>query len=116
QKITVMARIKVNNFYQDTCHFSELIGKGSPDYAQGFYVMRIADPFGHCYEVPDETKEFFIGGYGDNNPEGSAAGVMGDTSYIQKGKWYTVIYTFDGSHSKIYVNGKLKGEAVKTVT
>ena len=41
---------------------------------------------------------------------------MGDTSFIQKEKWYTVIYTYDGTKSKIYVNGKLKNEATKTVT
>jgi len=116
QNITLMARIKVNDFYQGTCHFSELIGKGSPDYAEGFYVLRIADPFGHCFDLPDETKEFFIGGYGDNNPEGTAAGVMADTSFIQKDKWYTVIYTYDGAESKMYVNGKLKAVAAKTVT
>lgn len=115
QNITLMARIKVNGFYQGTCHFSELIGKGSPDYAEGFYVLRIADPFGHCYDLPDETKEFFIGGYGDNNPEGTATGVMADTSFIQKNRWYTVVFTYDGSKSKIYVNGKLKNEMAKTV-
>lgn len=114
--ITLMARVKVNGFYQGTCHFSDLISKGSTDYVNGFYVLRIADPYGHCFDLPDETKEFFVGGFGDNDVQGAAAGVMGDTSYIQKGRWYTVVYTYDGSTSKIYVNGKLKNEAAKAVT
>ena len=116
QKITLMARVKVNDFYSGTCHASEIIGKGSPDYANGFYVLRITDPYGHCYETPDFTKEFFVGGYGDNNPEGSATGVADDTTFIQKDQWHTVVFTYDGSVSKLYVDGKLKGQETKTVT
>jgi hypothetical protein len=114
QNITMMARVKVNDFYMGTCHFSEIIGKGNTDIINGFYVMRIADPFGHCYEVPDVTKEFFIGGFGNNIPEGSAAGVMADTAFVQKDNWYTVVYTYDGIKSSIYVNGKLKAVQEKS--
>jgi hypothetical protein len=114
QNITMMARVKVNDFYMGTCHFSEIIGKGYTDVTNGFYALRIADPFGHCYEAPDVNKEFFIGGFGNNIPEGSAAGVMADTSFVQKDGWYTVVYTYDGAKSSIYVNGKLKGELVKS--
>ena len=116
QRITLMARIKINGFYQGTCHANEIIGKGSPDYAEGFYVLRITDPYGFCYNLPDETKEFFAGGYGDNNPEGSAAGVAADTAYLQKDKWYTAVFTYDGTQSKMYVNGKLKAVQSKTTT
>lgn len=116
QNITLMARIRVDDFYMGTCHFSDVISKGYTDITQGFYVMRIADPYGHCYELPDITKEFFVGGYGNNIPEGSAAGVMADTTFIQKENWYTVVYTYDGSKSKIYVNGKLQAEQEKSVS
>jgi hypothetical protein len=115
QNITLMARVKVNDFYQGTCHFSEILGKGYTDITSGFYVLRVADPFGHCYDAPDETKEFFLGGFGNNNPEGAAAGVASDTSFVQKDNWYTVVYTYDGTKSSIYVNGKLKAVQEKTV-
>lgn len=116
QNITMMARIKVNDFYMGTCHFSDIISKGATDITNGLYVLRIADPYGHCYDVPDVTKEFFVAGFGNNIPEGSAAGAMADTSFIQKDNWYTVVYTYDGAKSSIYVNGKLKAVQEKPVT
>jgi hypothetical protein len=115
-KITIMARVKANDFYMGTCHFSEIVGKGYPDIIQGLYVMRIADPYGHCYDAPDVTKEYFMGAYGDDIPEGTAAGAFADTAFIQKDTWYTAIYTYDGSKAKVYVNGQLKSESEKTVT
>jgi hypothetical protein len=115
-KITIMARVKVNDFYRGTCHFSEIVGKGSSDAIEGFYVMRIADPYGHCYDEPDTTKEYFMGAYGDNVPEGTSAGSLADTAFIQKDNWYTVVYTYDGAKSKVYVNGHLKSVSEKTVT
>ena len=115
ENITLMARLKVNDFYMGTCHFSEIIGKGSPDVTNGFYVMRIADPYGHCYEAPDVTKEYFMGAYGDDIPEGTAAGVLADTAFIQKDSWYTVVYTYDGTTASIYVNGQLKAVEERSV-
>jgi hypothetical protein len=47
---------------------------------------------------------------------GMAAGVGSDTSFITAGQWYTVVYTFDGIVSKIYVNGQLKDVDIKKVT
>ncbi len=106
--ISIVAIVKVNDFYRGTCHENQIIGKGYPDEVKGLYLMRITDPFGHCYEEADTTKEFFWGAYGDNIPEGSASGVISDTNYIQTGKWYTVVYTYDGHESRIYVNGNLE--------
>jgi hypothetical protein len=116
QNITMMARIRVDGFYQGTCHFSDIISKGATDYVDGFYVLRIADPFGHCFELPDETREFFVGGFGNNTTPGDASGVAADTSFIQKNQWYTVVYTFDGSTSKMYVNGQLKAELARSTS
>lgn len=116
QKISLMARVRADDFYMGTCHANQILGKGWPDQLKGFYTLRITDPYGDCYGVPDVTKEFFAGGYGDNIPGGSGTGAVDDTSYIQVGQWYNVVYTYDGTTSKIYVNGKLKSEQQKTVT
>ena len=113
--ISIVAVVKPNDFYRGTCHHNEILSKGSPDPVQGFYTMRITDPFGHCYDPADTTKEFFIGGYGDNIPQGASAGIAGDTSYVHAGNWYTAVYTYDGHESKIYVNGILVGIQQKTV-
>lgn len=106
--ITMVAVFKANDFYLGTCHGNDLISKGYPDPVNGFYVMRITDPFGHCYDPADTAHEFMSGGYGNNSPAGTAAGAYSDTSIIRKGQWYVAVYTFDGNESKLYVNGELK--------
>jgi hypothetical protein len=116
QNITLMARVKVNDFYMGLCHFSDILSKGLTDISEGLYVIRIADPYGFCYEPPQTDKEFFVGSFGDNVPEGAAAGAAADTTFIQKGNWYTVTYTYDGKTSHIYVNGKLQASQEKIVT
>lgn len=116
QRITLMAVVKINDFYMGTCHASEIIGKGSPDNINGYYTLRVRDPYGDCYGPVDVNNEFFVGSYGDDIPQGAASGAASDTSKIQKGQWYNVIYTYDGKESKIYVNGELKGTEQKTVS
>ncbi|MDR3717041.1 MAG: LamG domain-containing protein [Puia sp.] len=35
--------------------------------------------------------------------------VLDSTDFVKPGGWSTVVYTYDGTFSKIYVNGQLKG-------
>jgi hypothetical protein len=44
-----------------------------------------------------------------NGDYGSASGVIDSTNFIKPGNWITVVYTYDGTTSKIYMNGQLKG-------
>ena len=112
--ITLFAIIKVNGFWNANCHANQILGKGYPDYINGFYTMRFTD-INACSPPVDSAHEYFEGGYGDNNPQGTAAGATPDTIPVKKGVWYTLAYTFDGHTSNFYINGVLKDSRQKTV-
>jgi hypothetical protein len=118
--ITIFAIVKVNGFYKGPCNGNQILGKGVPDDVLGYYALRFDDPtlIGSvgCYTSADTTKEFFYGSYGDNIPNGAAAGTLNDSfPYIHPGEWATVAFTFNGSVSKIYLNGALLATSVKSV-
>jgi hypothetical protein len=114
QNISIMAVVKINDFYKGSCHGNQIIGKGYPDYAKGFYVLRFYDYTPVC-EAPVKTDmEFFNGAFGDNNPLGTATGAAADSVFIKKATWYTVVYTYDGKESRLYINGVLKDARVKS--
>lgn len=112
--MTMMAIIKINGFYAGTCHANQVIGKGYPDNINGYYVLRFTDPNTSCTATLDPTHEHFYGAYGDDNPQGAAASASEDTVLLQTGKWYNVVYTYDGLVSKLYMNGVLKGSFTKS--
>ncbi len=116
QKITLVAIVKVNDFYQGTCHANQIFGKGYPDPVLGYYNLRFMDTYSDCYAPVNQNKQFFIGTYGDDIPQGTASFAGIDTSLITKETWYTVVYTYDGEQSKLYVNGELKHSQQKAVT
>jgi hypothetical protein len=51
------------------------------------------------------------------NFKGSFAGVLASpaTPYVEKDKWYHLVYTNDGINGKFYINGNLV-ESVKSTT
>ncbi|MCZ2460046.1 MAG: gliding motility-associated C-terminal domain-containing protein [Chitinophagales bacterium] len=105
-QITICAWVKVNGFYQGTCHGNSIVMKGDGDFLPGNYAIRFDDnPFtnGQNCSSPyiDENHENF---YGNN----LMSAPPGYTPYIQKGIWYSVVYTSDGVTSKLYVNCELK--------
>jgi len=114
-KITLMATIKVKGFFDGTCHANQIVGKGYPDQIYGFYALRFMDIYNDCYDAVNPNTEFFAGTYGDILT-GKESGVAADTSFIQKERWYNVIYTYDGNESRIYVDGKLMGVDHRTAT
>ncbi len=112
--ITIMAIVKVNGFFTGPCHANQILGKGWPDYADGFYCMRFTDTT-DCNAPAYTNGEHFEGQYGNNNPLGSATGALADSNAIQTGQWYNVVYTYDGTKSRLYINGVLKDELQKTI-
>ena len=114
--ITLYAIFKINGFLGTECHANQILAKGGPDdYIDGWYVLRF-DAFPACSLPVDSTKEIPIAGFGNNNsPDGEAAGTGGNnTSYLTKGVWYKVAYTYDGAISKMYINGVLVDSTIKS--
>ena len=113
--ITLFAIVKINGFNMNNCHSNQILGKGYPDYANGFYNLRFNDFSTSCISAPNINNEIFSGEYGDDNPQGSDAGVGTDTVFAKTGEWYYIVYTYDGITAKLYINGQLKNTLQKSV-
>ncbi len=119
--ITLFAIVKVNGFFKGPCHINQILGKGAPDDVLGLYVLRF-DDYGlvdgsGCSNAADTSKEFFYGSYGDDLPYGAATGVENDSfPFIHPGEWANVVFTYNGSVSKVYLNGALLASYTKTVS
>jgi len=61
------------------------------------------------YAAADTTNETSLGFYGDY---GSTSGANDTTQHVVTNKWMTIVVTFDGQESRIYIDGQLKN-AVK---
>ncbi len=113
--ITLMAIVKMNDFYRGTCHGNQILQKGTKDQNQGVYSLRISDISSDCYFAVDTSKETSLGFYGDY---GNAVGANDTTEYVKTNTWMNMVYTYDGQYSKIYINGQLKntytGKAIFT--
>jgi hypothetical protein len=103
--ITLMGIVKLNDFYEGTCHANQIFQKGTIDQNEGVYSLRVQYVSSDCYSTLDKSKEIGEGFYGDY---GYSAGASDETNFIQTNQWYTFVYTFDGQVSKFYVNGMLK--------
>jgi hypothetical protein len=103
-QITLMAIVRFHNYYTGLAWGNEILMKGPSDPSSGVYGLR-AHPISYDYTTAlDTTTETFGGFYGD----GSNAGVIDNSFFIHGGNWYTVVYTYDGFVSKLYVNGVLR--------
>ena len=107
--ITLMAIVKVNGFYKGICHGNQIFQKGTKDQSQGVFSLRVTDLKSDCYAAADTTNETSLGFYGDY---GSTSGANDTTQHVVTNKWMTIVVTFDGQESRIYIDGQLKN-AVK---
>lgn len=113
-KITLFAIIKVNGFYAGSCDGNQILSKGYPYDIDGFYSMHFFDYSSNC-GPPNVNNETFGGIYGDDIPQGAGAGVGVDSVKVKTGQWYFLVYTYDGSTAKFYINGQLKDSVNKSV-
>lgn len=114
-RISLVAVVKVQGFYQGTCHDNRIISKGYSDLSKGRYYLAFSDNayyyYTGCNEVVQEDFQNFEGSYGDG--QSTASNTVASSFYIKKDKWYTVIYTYDGIKSSLYINGILKSVTQK---
>jgi hypothetical protein len=118
KRISLVAMFKVNGYYQGLCHANQIFGKGNLDGGNGVWCLRFHDLFNdNCSAAVDTATQFMYGAYGNNILSTTTTSSATTGSYfINTGKWYTVVYTYDGVDSKIYVNGELKGSQHTTAT
>ena len=110
KKITLFAKIKPMGFYQGLCHRNTILYKAYANNTPGKYLLAFDDMayynFEGCDDPVQNKFENFYGSYGDG--QAAAAGARDDSTYIRAGRWYKVIFTYDGVTAKLYINGQLK--------
>ena len=105
--ITIMAIVKFNGYYEGLYYSNEILMKGPADQAQGIYGIRVGPSNGNCCTTgqADTTQQVFEGFYGDN---GTTNFNFGLPYFTRTNTWATVVMTYDGFQSRMYVNGALK--------
>ncbi len=103
--ITLSAWVRPTGFYYDICHASSILNKGTADYFPGNYSLRLDDA------LYTEGK----GCSGDRlkdslhmNFRATGTPLKSYSPFIEKNKWYHVVYTNDGSTATLYVNCDIK--------
>ncbi len=101
-EITLAALFKPTGFYSGIGKTSRILMKGSDDQSNGDYFLGF-NSTGDAY-----------GTYGDNQFESN--GVGSKENAIKLNKWYRLVYTYDGSVGRLYINGTLVNKISKTAS
>lgn len=103
--ITLSAWVRPTGFYYDICHASSILNKGTADYFPGNYSLRFDDA------LQTEGK----GCSGDRlkdslhmNFRATGTPLKPYGPFIEKNKWYHVVYTNNGSSATLYVDCEIK--------
>jgi len=99
-KISIALWVKPTGYYRGKCYNNMLVAKGDDDYLEGNYSLRFSDAYTGCTD-PDASKEMFYG----------VGGAVAKTPLVQLGRWYSVVWTCDGSTIKIYVDCILRASS-----
>jgi hypothetical protein len=114
QGVTLVAVIKPMGFYSGECHYNRIMQKSFDDFTNGRMELGFSDQPYYNYEGCDAevsaNHETFYGSYGNGS---NASGASATNDYIKTDKWYTLIYTFDGSVSNLYINNVLASTDTK---
>jgi hypothetical protein len=103
--ITLMAIVKFNAFDSiPQCFFSQIFMKGSQDPDPGVYGLRVVQDSGSCGNLLDNTSQQFVGVFGDNS---EGASILDGNYIVHTNTWITVVFTYDGRTSSMYINGQL---------
>lgn len=98
-KLSISLWVKPTGWYTGQCYNNMMLIKGDGDAASGRYSSRFSDVFNGCGPNPSTNEERFFDGFGN----------AATLPIVELNKWYSVVITFDGTNSKIYVNCVLQG-------
>lgn len=104
-QISLCAFVKPMGFYGGPCHGNSILMKGDADYLPGNYLMRFDDNAytsqNNCFTtLVDSIHQNFYSVNAQTPPPGY-------TPYLAKDQWYCLVYTYDGTFGKFYVDGVL---------
>jgi hypothetical protein len=108
--ISLVAVLKPTGVYMGPCHGNAVIQKGNSDGVNGSYLIRFDDEKywngDGCDKPVKAANENFYASSG-NEPY-QTLGAISNDNHIKE-RWYTVVYTSDGTTGSIYVNNVLQG-------
>jgi hypothetical protein len=103
-QITLCARVKVMGFYKGLCFGNNIIQKGDADFKLGGYGLRFSSPIGECSFFDSSSQNYM----GFINAAYPSSPTFNTTPYIIKENWDCLVYVYDGTNAKMYVNGVLR--------
>lgn len=104
-QMSIAAWVKPMGWYTGPCYNNMMVMKGLNDNnPTGNYFIRFSDVYTGC-TAPTTTEERFYG-----------AGVIAPLPLVQLNQWYSVVWTYDGTTARFYVNCELKQSAVVNLT
>ncbi|MBX3242473.1 MAG: gliding motility-associated C-terminal domain-containing protein [Chitinophagaceae bacterium] len=103
-RISIAVWVKPMGFYYGPCHGNSVLIKGADTDPTGRYTIRFTDYLylngANCSIATPDTLHQNYWGSGIASPGGY-------TPYVEKDKWVSVVYTYDGINAKIYVDCQL---------
>ncbi|MEP6465366.1 MAG: LamG domain-containing protein [Parafilimonas sp.] len=115
--VTLVAVVYPTGFYQGECHYNRIMQKSFDDFTNGRMELAFSDQPYYNYEGCDAEvsadHETFYGSYGNSS---NATGASATAYYIKPDRWYSLIYTFDGTISNLYIDGVLRATSDQPTT
>lgn len=97
--ITLAALVKPTGLYTGPGANSRIFMKGSDDQSNGLYFLGF------------HNSGSFFGTYGNNQYQSN--GVASADNYLKLNTWYKLVYTYNGSIGKLYINDTLVNQVDK---
>ena len=98
-EISIALWVKPTGFYTGQCYNNMMLVKADGDYFPGEYHMRFSDVYNGCTTPSVDSERFY------------STGVIANQPYVQLNHWYSVIWTYNGTTSRLYIDCVLQGEA-----